>query len=123
MVPDGVPTGGTTTLSGNNNLYANVGTPSGTTVRVQNIRAGGTPITVTITSDNTGVPTFTASPTSGAPLDLTIPVLGYRSPTSVGAGGIAFDPIAVGTVNVDADATAQNILQQPLAFRSSTITP
>ena len=122
LVLSGAPTN-TTTLSNNSNLYAQIGIPySSNTVTVQQVRAGGTPVTVTFTSSDVGVGTLTDGQTSGATFDRTIDVGQYFTPTTVGAGGIAFDPIGSGTVTLTADATAQNVLMRPNATRTVTVT-
>ena len=110
-------------MSNNSNLYAQIGIPySSNTVTVQQVRAGGTPVTVTFTSSDVGVGTLTDGQTSGATFDRTIDVGQYLTPTTVGAGGIAFDPIGSGTVTLTADATAQNVLMRVNATRTVTVT-
>jgi hypothetical protein len=44
-----------------------------------------------------------------------------RTPTSVAAGGVAFDPIAVGTTTVDSDIPG--LVKQPVATLLVTINP
>ena len=88
----------------------------------QRVRAGGTPVTVTFTSSDVGVGTLTDDQTSGPTFDRTIDVGQYLTPATVGAGGIAFDPVGAGTVTLTADATAQNVLMRPNATRAVTVT-
>jgi hypothetical protein len=68
----------------------------------QNIRAGGVPAVVTFTSSNAGVVQLKTTSLTGDSVDATVPVLNYRSPTTVATGGVAADPLTAGTANVTA---------------------
>ena len=103
----GLP-GSTTTLSADNNLYAQVGVPNGALTGlsyVQNVRPGipGGFLTATFTSNPSSVGTLTdtlgTAPTKTARI---LPGF-YYSPTTVGQGGVGFHPILAGngTVTVD----------------------
>jgi len=100
----GVP-GTTTTLSGSNAIYARVGVPQGTSYlnSVQNVRFGGTALTVTFTST---VPTVAdlvkSGPVFGGTQIVTIPVGLYYTPTDTAAGGIRVRPVLAGQTIVSA---------------------
>lgn len=68
------------------------------------IRAGGTPITVTVTNSNAAVARLVTSggPTQSA--SATIAVGNTRTPFSAASGGIEFDPLAAGSTTLSASA-------------------
>ncbi|MEQ1834039.1 MAG: hypothetical protein ABL977_13365, partial [Candidatus Eisenbacteria bacterium] len=95
----------TTTLSPENHFYAYVGYPSGTSVNAQNVRAGGPPVTVTFAVDNLGIGALKAGAIiQDDTVTAVIPPGLYYTPSSVATGGVAFDPIGVGTATVTARA-------------------
>ncbi len=71
-------------------------------VTSQNVRAGGTARTVTLTSSVSAVGQFTTSLGTGGTATVTIPVGLSYSPASVAAGGVAFDPLTAGNTTVTA---------------------
>ncbi len=113
----GLPTT-TTTLSGNNNLYAQVGLPNGQLTglsRVQNLRGGApAPVPVTFASQPTGIGTLfdTLTQSTGGADTATALVdttLVYYTPTNGPNGrGIAYHPLSAGrdTVTVFAPGYA-----------------
>jgi uncharacterized repeat protein (TIGR01451 family) len=109
-----------TTLSPDNAFYAQVGRPSGNSVLVQEIRAGGSPVTVTFRTDNTQTGVLTDSTASGASVTATIPVGLYYTPTTVATGGVAYVPLNAGSANVS--ASASGFVAQPLASQAVTVT-
>jgi hypothetical protein len=109
----------TTTLSPDNPFYAYIGTPSGSSVNAQNIRAGGSPVTVTFAIDSLSVGILKTTATQGDTVTATIVPGLYYTPTNVAAGGVAFDPIGSGTATVSARATG--FLTQPLATQQVTV--
>jgi hypothetical protein len=71
--------------------------------QVQNIRAGGTPLTATFTIPGNGVAELLKGATApGTTQQATIPAGGtrYYTPTDTASGGIAFHPLAVGNSSV-----------------------
>jgi hypothetical protein len=93
----------TTTLSDSAPFYAYIGyTLPGYTYIVENqpIRAGGLPVTVTLTHSNPGVGRFITTSRTSDTVTVQIPVGGYSSPTTVAAGGVAFDPLTAGSTTV-----------------------
>jgi hypothetical protein len=108
-----------TTLSPDNHFYAYVGIPSGTSVNAQNVRAGGPSIPVTFTVDNTGIGVLETSLVQDDTVTATIAPGLYYTPSSVAAGGVAFDPVGVGTVTVTARSTG--LVAQPLATQQVTV--
>jgi uncharacterized repeat protein (TIGR01451 family) len=110
----------TTTLSADNPFYAYVGIPSGSAVSSQNLRAGASPLVVTFAVDNVNVGVLENSTTSDDTLTATIPSGLYYTPTSVAGGGVAFDPVGVGTATVT--ARAPGFIAQPNATQSVTVT-
>ncbi|NWG14601.1 MAG: DUF11 domain-containing protein [Acidobacteria bacterium] len=84
-----------------------VGIPNAqnTAVLEQSIRAGGSAVTATVSLVNlnpAGVARLKTSGGSSETQVVTIAAMQARSPTTVSAGGVAFDPIASGTVTVTA---------------------
>ena len=74
----------------------------------QVVSAAG-PLTVTLTSDDLAVAGLTTlSGTATSPVTITIPVNTYDSPTTVATGGVEFEPVGAG--NVDITATAPNFV-------------
>jgi hypothetical protein len=104
-------------------FYAQIGTPSGGSVNVQSIRAGGTPVTVDFTTTDAGVGLLTDGQTSGSTVSAVIPVLTFRTPTTVATGGTAHDPVGVGTATINATTNAAGVISQPNATRTVTINP
>jgi hypothetical protein len=109
-----------TTLSPDDAFYAQVGRPSGTSVVVQEIRAGGSPVTVAFRTDNTQAGVLTDGTTSGASMTATIPVGLYYTPTTVATGGVAHVPLNAGSANIS--ASASGFVAQPLASQAVTVT-
>ncbi|MDH5198415.1 MAG: hypothetical protein OEY20_14330, partial [Gemmatimonadota bacterium] len=99
----GIPTT-TTTLSPDAAFYAHIGyaAPGYTYLtESQPIRAGGQPRTVTVTTGTPGVGRLITTAKIGDTVTVQIPVGSYYSPTSVAAGGVAFDPLTAGTTTID----------------------
>lgn len=71
---------------------------------LQAIRAGGAPVDFTVNNSNSGVGQLETSATTGSTIVMTIPVGEFWTPSSVAAGGIAFDPLGIGTTVVTATA-------------------
>ncbi|MFL5580803.1 MAG: beta strand repeat-containing protein [Gemmatimonadaceae bacterium] len=70
----------------------------------QAVRAGGGPITATVTIDSVAVGVLKTTQVSGAQVTVSIPSGQSTSPLGVASGGVAFDPIAAGTANVKVSA-------------------
>ncbi len=68
----------------------------------QPIRAGGSALTVTVTSSTPSVGLINSLTGSAASATATIPVGAAQTGGSVAAGGVAFDPVAAGTTTVSA---------------------
>jgi hypothetical protein len=68
----------------------------------QNIRAGGDTLVATIVTSNAGVVQLVTTPLTGDSVDVTVPVMNFRSPTSVATGGAAADPLTAGTATLTA---------------------
>jgi len=83
-----------------------VGIPDATQTSIedyQEVRAGApSSYTATVTSSDAGVGQLVTSTLSGGSVTVQIVVGDYYSPGSVADGGVAFDPIAVGTTTVTA---------------------
>jgi hypothetical protein len=98
-------TANTTTLSPDDAIYVEVGAMNAARTALaqfQNIRAGGVPAVAAFTSSNAGVVQLVTTTLTGDSVDATIPVLNFRSPTSVATGGVAADPLTAGTATVTA---------------------
>ncbi|MGD2046094.1 MAG: hypothetical protein PVH96_07720 [Gemmatimonadota bacterium] len=109
-----------TSLSPDDDFYASIGYPSGSTVSAQNIRAGGSPLTVTLSTSDGGVVRITDGVNSGDTLTATIPVGLYYSPTTVVGGGVAAEPVAAGTATIT--ATAPGFITQPAGSQDVAVT-
>jgi hypothetical protein len=114
------PAASMTTLSLDDAFYAFVGTPSGSSVNAQNVRAGGPDVSVTFTLRAPAVGQLTDGATPGTTVTATIVPGVYYTPTSVAAGGVAYDPIGVGTDTISASATGY--VSTPTATRGVTVT-
>jgi hypothetical protein len=75
---------------------------NGSISTTQQIRFGGTPLTVTVTSSNAAVGRVKTSSDSGSSVTVSIPVGQGSSPG--GTGGVSFDPLAAGSTTVAASA-------------------
>ena len=115
-------TASTTTLTPDDPFQAIIGIPSGSTsVSSQNIRAGGIAVTVMFTGTPNGVGQLVTASGSGVSATATIPFGSSRTPSSVAAGGVAHDPVAVGTNTVT--ATATDFITRLAGTRTVTINP
>jgi hypothetical protein len=102
----GLPTS-TTTLSAAIAIYARVGTANAQRTaldQVQNIRAGGNPLTATFTlvpANGVGELLKAATPAASTQT-ATIPAGGtrYYTPTDTTSGGVAFHPLVLGSTSV-----------------------
>ena len=113
--------GSATTLSPDDDFYAYVGVPSGSSVNVQNVRAGGSPVTVTFTSSDTQTGILRdATGASGASVTAAVPVGFYYTPTSLVGGGVTLEPLNAGTTTIA--ASAQGFVTQPLGSQAVTVT-
>ena len=109
----------TTTLSADSPFYVRTGVvlTGGTSFwAFQAPRPGGSGVSVNVTHTNTAVAQLVT--TAGAAQTRTVNIAAgqFNSPTSVAAGGVAFDPIAAGTTIVSASATGYT------AIRTETVT-
>jgi len=68
----------------------------------QAVRAGGSPVTATITSTSSTAAQLVTTATTGLQVDVTIGVGQALSPASVATGGVEFDPLAQGSTTVSA---------------------
>ncbi|MGZ8377051.1 MAG: beta strand repeat-containing protein [Gemmatirosa sp.] len=116
---------GTTTAGSANTLFrAQVGVLNGAGTdlfNTQDVRPGGTPIVVTMTNANAAVAQLVTSAGAAQARTVTIPTGSDASPTSVAAGGVAFDPLAAGSTTVT--ATAPGIAPIASATQPVTVTP
>jgi hypothetical protein len=103
--------GTTTALSIDSPFTVSVGPPAadGSDLRVQSglflaqaVRTGGTPLTVTLTSDTPGVGLLATVAGTAASRSVVIGVRQSQTASSVAAGGVAFDPVAAGSTRVSA---------------------
>ncbi|MEW6116914.1 MAG: hypothetical protein AB1553_08440 [Nitrospirota bacterium] len=98
----------TTSLSPNDEFYAYIGIPSSNNTVIydyQEIRVGGNPVTVTFTNSNDVVGRLVTNSGAGQSATVTIGVGQSNSPTTVAAGGVAFDPMDGGSSTVTASIT------------------
>jgi hypothetical protein len=86
----------------------------------QAIRAGGTPITFTVTSSNTAVAQLVTTGGAGASRTVVVPVGSARSASTVAAGGIAVDAVGPGSATIQ--ASSDDAIELPGATRTVTVT-
>ncbi len=99
----------TTTLSPDDPFVVRVGVPNaGLTFlnELQAIRAGGSPVTITVSSSDPLVGELVTTPDTSGSVTVQIGVGGTQSPSSVAAGGVAFDPLTAGSTTVTASNPA-----------------
>ena len=99
--------GSTTTLSPDSAFSVNIGVlnASGAIAQFQAVRTGAAPLSVTISHTNPAVAQLVSTSGAGQTRTVTIVAGDTNSPTTVAAGGVAFDPIGGGTTTVSASAT------------------
>ncbi|MDH4045892.1 MAG: hypothetical protein OEW06_15695, partial [Gemmatimonadota bacterium] len=93
----------TTSLSPNTAFTVRIGVlnAAGTGLSgTQPIRAGGTPLTVTVTNSQATVAQLVTSALTGQSVTATIGVGQSQTPGTVATGGMAFDPLSSGTTTV-----------------------
>jgi hypothetical protein len=73
---------------------------AGTGLAQQGIRAGGAPLTFTVSNSNAVVGQLVTSAGPDQVRDVTVDVGAFLSPADVTSGGIAFDPLTVGATSV-----------------------
>jgi len=111
----------TTTLSVNDEFYVRVGVvnAAGTAIgSYQNVRPGAGPLAVTVSNSSGAVGQLVRTGAAAQSLVFQIAEGALNTPTTVAAGGVAFDPIGGGTTTVS--VTAPGVT--PLASASQTVT-
>lgn len=109
-----------TTFSPDDIIQARIGVPNGNGISpVQAIRIGGTAVTATLSSDDVGVGDLVTLPDSASPVTVQIAPGASSSPSSVGAGGVAFMPTGVGVASVS--TTIPGFVASANATRSVTV--
>jgi len=85
-------------------FWATIGIPSGNGVSPQAVRFGATTLTVTMSSSDVSVGVVKTLSVPNGSGSVTVQILPgqLNSPTSVAAGGVAFDPLGTGTSTVSA---------------------
>jgi len=84
-------------------FYTQVGIPYADNqylAEAQSVRAGGSALTVTLTSSQGAVANLVTSSQTGASVTVQIPVGLYYSPTTVAGGGVALKKLSTGTTVV-----------------------
>ena len=105
-------------------IYAYVGAPYAGNTGIQSYqerRAGAPPLVVTFTSDAPGSATLVNSGGPGNPRTANIVPGSYYSPTSVGTGGVAVRPVAVGSASIS--VAIPGFAAQPGSAATVNITP
>ncbi len=103
-------------------FYAQIGIPSGQLNgfdRIQNLRAGASPVTVTFVSSMPATGTLVTTAGAAATRTAQLTPLVYYTPTSVGTGGVAFRPLVAGQTSVS--ATAPGFTPMSTATRLATV--
>jgi hypothetical protein len=92
-----------TTIGPDDPFTIRVGIASGGGLgELQTVRAGASPINITIATSLATAGQLKTSSTTGAGVSLTIGPRSNSTPTTVASGGVAFDPISAGTTVVSA---------------------
>ncbi|MEM7417135.1 MAG: hypothetical protein AAF389_16635 [Gemmatimonadota bacterium] len=105
-------------------FWTQIGIPNGNNTALaqsQEIRAGGSAVTVTFTSSDTGAAQLVTSGGTGATFDLVLNVGDFRTPTSIALNGVGIDPVAAGSTVIT--ATIPGFVAMLNATRNVTITP
>jgi hypothetical protein len=95
----------TSTLTVDDPFYIRTGVPNGQQTGLQinqAVRAGASPLTVTLSSSDVAIADLVTLPDSASPVTVQIAAGAYNSPTSVASGGVALEPVGAGTVDVTA---------------------
>ena len=103
-------------------FYARVGVANGAnSLSPQALRAGSAGVAVTATVDNPALARLVTLPDTSGTVVVQIAAGSSSTPTSVASGGMAFDGLAPGVVQVTASAPGFTSL--PSAVQSVTVTP
>jgi hypothetical protein len=114
---------GTTTLSPEDPFIVTVGIPNALNANlneVQAVRAGGSPLTATISNSNNMAGQLVTTGVTGQTVTVQIEPGQISSPSSVANGGVAFDPLGGGTTTVS--ATIPGIIATTGASQNVTVT-
>ena len=114
----------TTTLSVNDDITGRVGIANAGgqfLTELQDVRAGGTPISITFATSVPGVAQLVPSSTNGSTATSTIAVGQSNTPSTVGSGGVQLDPLTAGTTVVTMTAT-QGQLTIPVTSTNGSAT-
>ena len=104
----------TTTLSPSTPFYVRTGVvlTGGTSIwAFQAPRPGGGGLTVSVTHSNPAVAQLVTTAGAGQTRTVSIAAGAFNSPTSVAAGGVAFDPVNPGTTIVSASASGFDLVR------------
>lgn len=104
--------------------WAQVGVPNGNDTglqQVQGIRAGSPGVTVTVQSSNAAAAQLLIDGSGGSSVQLTLGPGEFRTPTSIGTGGLTIDPLAAGTTVIS--ASIPGFTPMVSASQTVTITP
>ena len=89
----------------NDAFLVRLGAPNTTNTALsaeQSVRAGGSPVTATITTSSSTAAQLVTTATTGLQVSVDIAVGQARSASTVVTGGVEFDPLAQGTTTVTA---------------------
>ena len=114
----------TTAPSPNTTLQVRLGALNAAGTAIESefaIRTGGVPLTATVTNSNATAAQLVSTALTGQSVTAVIAVGETRTPGTVAAGGIAFDPLAAGTTTLS--ATMPGTTATPTAARTVTVTP
>jgi hypothetical protein len=103
-------------------VYIGALNAAGTDLQVEQlIRPGGTALTATITNSNATAAQLVTQALTGQSVTVGIAIGSSRSPSTLVAGGVQFDPLAAGSTTVQAGITG--VFAIPSATRTVTVTP
>jgi hypothetical protein len=109
----------------NDPFVVQIGIPNGTNTSLaqfQNVRAGAPgSVAATVQAEENGAGQLVTSTAAGTSVTVDIPIGSYQSATTVGAGGVAFDPLTEGVISVF--ATIPAFVTLPDATATVTVTP
>ncbi|MBI2402099.1 MAG: hypothetical protein HYV20_05080 [Gemmatimonadetes bacterium] len=97
-----------TATSANDEFIVQIGIPGTNSIslsQVQAVRAGGNTVTANLTNSEATVAQLVTLAGAGQTATASIQPTQFQTPTTVSTGGLAFDPLAVGTTTVSGSIT------------------
>ncbi len=112
----------TTALSADDPFAVRTGLPnaSGTGILAQAVSLAAGDLTITVSSSNSAVGQLVTTSTSGQSLPVVVAVGQFQTALSVATGGVAFDPLDVGSTTISVSAPGFD-MNSPLSSQEITV--